>query len=134
MTHSSTRYCRRRWCAAPVPRRTGAGNSRGRFRHGDLDTRVGTLDVAVRSCGEGLLIWGGCSNACERAERALTSVVGTWYLLGVTTRRMDKLVRTLGITGLSSDLGNCRVPRSKYGCPHLEGQLDRTRSVGARGG
>ena len=37
----------------------------------------------------------------KRAERALTTVVATCYLLGVSTRRMDKLVATLGITGLS---------------------------------
>ena len=37
----------------------------------------------------------------KRAERALTSVVATCYLLGVSTRRMDKLVQTLGITTLS---------------------------------
>jgi transposase-like protein len=28
-------------------------------------------------------------------------VVATCYLLGVTTRRMDKLVQSLGITGVS---------------------------------
>jgi transposase-like protein len=32
---------------------------------------------------------------------ALTTVVATCYLLGVSTRRMDKLVQSLGITGLS---------------------------------
>jgi putative transposase len=37
----------------------------------------------------------------KRAEAALTSVVATCYLLGVSTRRMDKLVQSLGITGLS---------------------------------
>jgi transposase-like protein len=37
----------------------------------------------------------------KRAEAALTSVVATCYLLGVSTRRMDKLVQALGITGLS---------------------------------
>ncbi len=37
----------------------------------------------------------------KRAERALTTVVATCYLLGVSTRRMDKLVETLGITSLS---------------------------------
>jgi transposase-like protein len=37
----------------------------------------------------------------KRAERALTSVVATCYLLGVSTRRMDKLVQSLGITALS---------------------------------
>jgi putative transposase len=37
----------------------------------------------------------------KRAERALTSVVATCYLLGVSTRRMDKLVHSVGITTLS---------------------------------
>ena len=37
----------------------------------------------------------------RRAEAALTSVVATCYLLGVSTRRMDKLVQSLGITTLS---------------------------------
>ena len=37
----------------------------------------------------------------KRAESALISVVATCYLLGVSTRRMDKLVATLGITSLS---------------------------------
>ena len=35
----------------------------------------------------------------RRAEAALTSVVATCYLLGVSTRRMDRLVQSLGITG-----------------------------------
>jgi putative transposase len=37
----------------------------------------------------------------KRAERPLTTVVATCYLLGVSTRRMDKLVETLGTTNLS---------------------------------
>jgi putative transposase len=38
----------------------------------------------------------------KRGERALTAVVATCYLLGVvSTRRMEKLVETLGITRLS---------------------------------
>ncbi|MFE5702001.1 transposase [Rhodococcus koreensis] len=37
----------------------------------------------------------------KRAERALTSVVATCYLLGVSTRRMEKLVESLGIPSLS---------------------------------
>ena len=37
----------------------------------------------------------------RRAEPALTTVVATCYLLGVSTRRMEKLVESLGITRLS---------------------------------
>ena len=37
----------------------------------------------------------------RRAEAALTSVVATCYLLGVSTRRMEKVAESLGITRLS---------------------------------
>ena len=37
----------------------------------------------------------------KRSESALITVVADCYLAGVSTRRMDKLVKTLGITGLS---------------------------------
>jgi len=36
-----------------------------------------------------------------RTERALTTVIATCYLKGVSTRRMNALVATLGITNLS---------------------------------
>ncbi len=37
----------------------------------------------------------------KRARAALISVVATCYLIGVSTRRMDKLVESLGVTSLS---------------------------------
>lgn len=76
-------------------------NRRNGYRHRDLDTRVGTLDVAIPKLREGSLFPEWLLERRRRAEAALTSVVATSYLLGVSTRRMDKLVRTLGITGLS---------------------------------
>ena len=76
-------------------------NSRNGYRHRDLDTRVGTLDVAVPKLRTGSLYPDWLLERRKRAERALTSVVATCYLLGVSTRRMDKLVQALGITGLS---------------------------------
>ena len=76
-------------------------NSRNGYRYRDLDTRVGTLGVAVPKLREGSLYPDWLLERRKRAERALTSVVATCYLLGVSTRRMDKLVQTLGITGLS---------------------------------
>jgi putative transposase len=35
----------------------------------------------------------------KRAERTLTSVVATCYLLGASTRRMEKLAESLGVKG-----------------------------------
>lgn len=63
-------------------------NSRNGYRHRDLDTRVGTLDVAVPKLRTGSLHPDWLLERRKRAERALTSVVATCYLLGVSTRRM----------------------------------------------
>src|SRR5689334_22081897 len=83
---------------ARSPERT---NSRNGYRHRDLDTRVGTLDVAIPKLRSGTYFPEWLLERRRRAEAALTSVVATCYLLGVSTRRMDKLVQSLGITGLS---------------------------------
>lgn len=76
-------------------------NSRNGYRHRDLDTRVGTVDVAIPKLRSGSYFPEWLLERRRRAEAALTSVVATCYLLGVSTRRMDKLVQSLGITGLS---------------------------------
>jgi Transposase and inactivated derivatives len=89
-------------CGADYGTRTDERmNRRNGYRHRDLDTRVGTLDVAVPKLREGSFFPDWLLQRRKRAEAALTSVVATCYLLGVSTRRMDKLVQTLGITGLS---------------------------------
>ena len=76
-------------------------NIRNGYRHRDLDTRVGTLDVAIPKLRTGSYFPEWLLERRRRAEAALTSVVATCYLLGVSTRRMDRLVQSLGITGLS---------------------------------
>nr|WP_256838366.1 IS256 family transposase [Ornithinimicrobium sp. HY1745] len=82
-------------------RTTERTNRRNGYRHRDLDTRVGTLDVAIPKLREGSYFPDWLLERRRRAEAALTTVVATCYLLGVSTRRMDKLVNALGITGLS---------------------------------
>ncbi len=76
-------------------------NSRNGHRHRELDTRIGTIDVAVPKLRSGSYFPEWLLERRKRAEAALVSVVATCYLLGVSTRRMDKLVQTLGITSLS---------------------------------
>jgi putative transposase len=83
---------------ATSPDRT---NRRNGYRHRDFDTRAGTLDVAIPKLRQGSYFPEWLLERRKRAERALTSVVATCYLLGVSTRRMDKLVASLGITTLS---------------------------------
>ena len=76
-------------------------NSRNGYRYRELDTRAGTLEVAVPKLRSGTYFPDWLLERRKRAESALISVVATCYLLGVSTRRMDKLVQSLGITGLS---------------------------------
>ena len=76
-------------------------NRRNGYRHRDFDTRAGTLDVKIPKLRSGTYFPEWLLERRRRAEAALTTVVATSYLLGVSTRRMDDLVKTLGITGLS---------------------------------
>jgi putative transposase len=76
-------------------------NRRNGYRPRDFDTRAGSLDLAVPKLRTGTYFPDWLLERRKRAERALTSVVATCYLLGVSTRRMDKLVQSLGITTLS---------------------------------
>ena len=59
------------------------------------------MDVAIPKLRSGTYFPDWLIERRRRAARALTTVVATCYLLGVSTRRMEKLVETLGITRLS---------------------------------
>jgi putative transposase len=74
---------------------------RNRYRHRDLDTRDGTIDVQVPKLRSGTYFPDWLLERRKRAESAMITVVADCYLAGVSTRRMDKLVKTLGIHGLS---------------------------------
>lgn len=74
---------------------------RNGYRHRDLDTRVGTIDVAIPKLRTGTYFPQWLLVRRKRAEAALITVVADCYLAGVSTRRMDKLVKTLGIDSLS---------------------------------
>ena len=82
----------------PSPSRTSQRNG---YRHRDLDTRVGTIDVAIPKLRKGTYFPEWLLERRKRSESALITVVADCYLAGVSTRRMDKLVKTLGIDSLS---------------------------------
>src|SRR3546814_15004215 len=75
------------------PGRTAQRNG---YRHRDLDTRVGSTDVAIPKLRKGTYFPEWLPERRKRAEAALITVVADCYLAGVSTRRMDKLVKTLG--------------------------------------
>lgn len=84
--------------ATVSPQRT---NTRNGYRTRRLDTRVGSIDVAIPKLRHGSFFPDWLLERRSRTERALTTVIATCYLKGVSTRRMNDLVATLGITNLS---------------------------------
>jgi len=76
-------------------------NSRNGYRPREWDTRAGTIELAIPKLRAGSYFPEWLLDRRRRAEQALISVVATSYLLGVSTRRVDKLVEALGIAGIS---------------------------------
>ena len=73
---------------------------RNGYRDRRWDTRVGTIDLAVPRVRDGSYL-PSLLDPRRRTERALLAVVQEAYVAGVSTRRVDDLVRALGIEGIS---------------------------------
>jgi len=73
---------------------------RNGYRTRPWDTRVGTLELAIPKLRTGSYFpsW---LEARKRGEQALVSVVAEAYVQGVSTRKVEALVQTLGIAGIS---------------------------------
>ena len=76
-------------------------NTRNGYRSREWDTRAGSIDLQVPRLRQGSYFPGWLLERRRRAEAALVSVVATSCLLGVSTRRVEKLIQQLGITSLS---------------------------------
>jgi len=96
---------------------------RNGYRARPWDTRVGTIDLAIPRVRDGSY-FPSLLDPRRRAERALLAVVCEAYVAGVSTRRVDDLVRSLGITGISKS----EVSRM---CAALDAEVSafRTRSL-----
>jgi putative transposase len=81
-----------------TPERT---NQRNGYRERRWDTRVGTIDLAIPRLRNGTYFPDWLLEPRRRSERALVQVVCECYVRGVSTRRVDGLVRTLGLEGMS---------------------------------
>ena len=76
-------------------------NSRNGYRMRPWDTRVGSIDLAVPKLRRGVYSPEFLLQPRRRAEKALVAVVCQAYVEGVSTRRVDDLVRAMGIEGIS---------------------------------
>ena len=101
-------------------------NTRNGYRRRDWDTRAGSVRLAIPKLRQGSYFPDWLLERRRRAEAALVTVVATSYLLGVSTRRMEKLVETLGITRL-------RKSQVSEMAADLDGQVEafRTRPLDA---
>ncbi|MGH7722562.1 MAG: IS256 family transposase, partial [Candidatus Dormibacteria bacterium] len=89
-------------CGAPYGERTSERvNTRNGYRERSWDTRAGTIDLAIPKLRQGSYFPDWLLEARRRSERALVAVVAECYVRGVSTRRVEGLVQTLGIERLS---------------------------------
>jgi putative transposase len=76
-------------------------NVRNGYRDRDFDTRAGTISLAIPKLRRGSYFPDWLVEPRRRAERALTAVVAQCYVEGVSTRRVDDVVKAMGIEGIS---------------------------------
>jgi putative transposase len=90
-------------CGAAYGERTEERtNQRNGYRTRRWDTRAGTIeDLAIPKLRRGVYSPEFLLQPRRRAEQALVAVVCQAYVEGVSTRRVDDLVRALGIEGIS---------------------------------
>jgi len=76
-------------------------NHRNGYRERRWDTRVGTIDIAIPRVRKGSYFPEWLLQRRRRSERALVQVVTESYVRGISTRRVEGLIRTLGVQGMS---------------------------------
>jgi transposase-like protein len=76
-------------------------NRRNGYRERDFDTRCGTVALRIPKLRQGSYYPDWLFERRRRAERALVAVICECYVRGVSTRRVDGLVKTLGLEGIS---------------------------------
>src|SRR5215216_4455842 len=98
------------------PARTGQRNG---YRERSWDTRVGTVELKVPRVRDSSY-FPSLLEPRRRAERALSAVVQEAYVHGVSTRKVDELVKALGMEGISKS-------RVSELCEELDEEVERFR-------
>jgi transposase-like protein len=98
---------------------------RNGYRLRTWDTRVGTIELAIPKLRAGSY-FPSLLEPRRRAEQALLAVVQEAYVHGVSTRKVDDLLRALGLDGMSKS----EVSRV---CAELDAAVEAFRSRGLEG-
>jgi putative transposase len=106
--------------ALPYERSSERSAYRNGYRTRTWDTRVGTIELKIPKVSSGSY-FPSLLEPRRRAEKALHAVVVEAYVKGVSTRKVDDLVRALGIDGIS------RSEVSRI-CKSLDAEVEAFRS------
>ena len=93
---------------------TSADRLAQRDRDRDWETGAGTVELRIPKLRKGSY-FPGFLEPRRIAERALTAVIQEAYIQGVSTRSVDDLVKSLGMSGISKP-GEPAAPRSTSAC------------------
>ncbi|MHB1517331.1 MAG: transposase [Acidimicrobiales bacterium] len=101
-------------CGAGYNERSDEGeNSRNGYRTRPWDMRVGTINLAVPKLRQDVYSLEFLLRPRRRAEQAVVAVICQAYVEGVSTRRVDDLVKAMGIEGIHGP-----VERARSYCEH----------------
>jgi putative transposase len=88
-------------CGAAFGERTAErSNSRNGYRDRLWETRVGSVDLRIPKLRKGSY-FPGFLEPRRTAEKALIAVIQEAYVQGISTRSVDELVKSMGMTGIS---------------------------------
>jgi len=94
---------------------------RNGYRPRGWETRVGAIELAVPRKRDGASYFPSFLEPRRPCEQAIVSVVMEAYVNGVSTRKVDRLVEELGISGMSKD-------RVSHLCRDLDERVEGFRS------
>ena len=105
--------------AAHGERTPDRATHRNGYRRREWDTRAGTVELEIPKLRRGSYFPHGLLEPRKRGEQALLSVVQQAYVCGISTRRVDQLVESLGL----------RISRSEVSrvCALLDEQVEAFR-------
>jgi len=106
--------------AARHERSSGRIGQRNGYRQRLWDTRVGAVELSVPRARDSSY-FPSLLEPRRRAERALSAVVQEAYVHGVSTQKVDELVKALGMGGISKS-------RVSELCEELDEEVERFRN------
>ncbi len=86
--------------AGPYERNTERLTHRNGYRRRELNSRVGTFEVAIPKLRQGSYFPDWLIERWRPSEKALMAVIMEAYIRGVSTRKMAGLVKELGVEGM----------------------------------